>query len=445
MTHSLLALAIVGFATAFAKGQAPDNTECAPPALCYPPDPGSIVSWSCLDVQWGDGLIPSALLGCSGVGVNVSATWHPSTECGSCDPCEVFDFDGAADCSRLGSMASGASACAVAGWLDYASACASAATFEPSLTWYEARTDYCGTRVSNDCVTGYLLGSWAITQFSLAFAPGSGSNTSWTVTVSSSIVNNLLGDAPTGAMARSVLLLRLLPIDTVDVIGLSHAGPLSAATGMTFNSSTGVWNGEIVTGGIAGEYQLTTAEISFNDEFIDVDADRRLNALDVGALERLLGSTQVSHLEKWDFNSSGDIDAEDVLLLNAVVASGFQSGVFADADGDLDADCDDLTASVGKFGFELGDPEYFAALDADLDGVTDNNDRHWVHLKILPGDITADGVVGQADVGALLAAYGTCIGDPAYNIFADLDASGCVGQSDLGLLNAAYGSSCPGF
>lgn len=58
---------------------------------------------------------------------------------------------------------------------------------------------------------------------------------------------------------------------------------------------------------------------------------------------------------------------------------------------------------------------------------------------ILKGDINRDAKVDQADLGALLTAYGTCLGDPNYNPAADFDGSGCIDQSDLGTLLGNYG------
>ena len=53
-----------------------------------------------------------------------------------------------------------------------------------------------------------------------------------------------------------------------------------------------------------------------------------------------------------------------------------------------------------------------------------------------PGDVDADGTVGGADIGLLLAAWGSPGGE------ADLDESGIVDGEDLGLLLAAWGP-CP--
>jgi hypothetical protein len=58
------------------------------------------------------------------------------------------------------------------------------------------------------------------------------------------------------------------------------------------------------------------------------------------------------------------------------------------------------------------------------------------------GDIDGDGSVGQADLGVLLAAFGSCEGDPNYNPDADLDGDNCIGQTDLGTLLGVFGDTC---
>lgn len=58
------------------------------------------------------------------------------------------------------------------------------------------------------------------------------------------------------------------------------------------------------------------------------------------------------------------------------------------------------------------------------------------------GDINGDGVIDSIDLGELLAAYGTCEGDPYYDAAVDLDQSGCVGFSDMVILLGIYGESC---
>lgn len=58
------------------------------------------------------------------------------------------------------------------------------------------------------------------------------------------------------------------------------------------------------------------------------------------------------------------------------------------------------------------------------------------------GDLDHNGVVDLADVMALLASFGTCEGDPAYDPQADLNNSGCIGLADLSRLLEAFGSVC---
>ncbi|MFN0136229.1 MAG: S8 family serine peptidase [Phycisphaerae bacterium] len=57
-----------------------------------------------------------------------------------------------------------------------------------------------------------------------------------------------------------------------------------------------------------------------------------------------------------------------------------------------------------------------------------------------PGDVDGDGAVDLTDLSMLLAAFGTCVGDPAYVAAADIDDDGCVGLSDLAVLLANFGT-----
>jgi hypothetical protein len=57
----------------------------------------------------------------------------------------------------------------------------------------------------------------------------------------------------------------------------------------------------------------------------------------------------------------------------------------------------------------------------------------------IPGDLDGDGDVDLSDLAELLAAYGTCVGDPDYNPDADLDDSGCIDLADLATLLSNYG------
>jgi hypothetical protein len=68
----------------------------------------------------------------------------------------------------------------------------------------------------------------------------------------------------------------------------------------------------------------------------------------------------------------------------------------------------------------------------------------WGGVIPCPADLDGDGVIGQGDLGALLAAYGTCPGNPGYNPAAGaLGGDPCVTQADLGALLSVYGTICP--
>lgn len=57
----------------------------------------------------------------------------------------------------------------------------------------------------------------------------------------------------------------------------------------------------------------------------------------------------------------------------------------------------------------------------------------------VPGDVDGDGDVDQADLGALLGAYGSQDGDADYDPNADFDGDGDVDQADLGTLLGNFG------
>lgn len=66
-----------------------------------------------------------------------------------------------------------------------------------------------------------------------------------------------------------------------------------------------------------------------------------------------------------------------------------------------------------------------------------------VTVEVCSADIDKDGSVCQSDLGALLAAFGTCEGQPGYNPNANLAPNSpgpqCIDQADLGALLAQFG------
>ncbi len=50
------------------------------------------------------------------------------------------------------------------------------------------------------------------------------------------------------------------------------------------------------------------------------------------------------------------------------------------------------------------------------------------------GDVNGDGVINEADMDAVTAAFGLSQGDPGFNAAADLNGDGTVGLADLQLM-----------
>jgi len=83
---------------------------------------------------------------------------------------------------------------------------------------------------------------------------------------------------------------------------------------------------------------------------------------------------------------------------------------------------------------------YATQVPNELD-TQDNTHAESTVLLTMPGDIDGDYYVGSADFSVLAGAYGSSIGDPAYDARADFDNDGYVGSSDFSILAGNYGTS----
>jgi hypothetical protein len=109
-----------------------------------------------------------------------------------------------------------------------------------------------------------------------------------------------------------------------------------------------------------------------------------------------------------------------------------------------------LTVSIGDR-FALADDNY--TLSGWSSALTDyagnplggswDREVELASLHKLAGDIDGDRLVGQIDLGLLLATYELDAGDPLFNDQADLNGNGAVDQPDLGILLANYEASLP--
>ena len=149
-----------------------------------------------------------------------------------------------------------------------------------------------------------------------------------------------------------------------------------------------------------------------------------------------------------DADKDGDHDLDDFIYLLGC-RTGDNPGSISpgcevmDYEGDGDVDYSDFLLFLGDYEGPMYDcnqngisdlREIFddTSLDANGNGLLDECEMR--------GDINADGVINQSDLGILLASYDFCEGDLEYNPDADINGDSCVDQADLGILLAHYGT-----
>lgn len=158
------------------------------------------------------------------------------------------------------------------------------------------------------------------------------------------------------------------------VLGIVYSDLGLASIGLT--EDEGVWSGTDSFPGGTGNHEIITLKFLYDNDHMDVDGSGRFNGDDVDELESYLESTDPELLERFDFNSSGDIDQEDVDVLEALVDAGLHAGVFGDALGNNGTvDCPSPMWAGPAFGYTLGQAGYKITLDFDLDGDTDSVDE----------------------------------------------------------------------
>lgn len=187
----------------------------------------------------------------------------------------------------------------------------------------------------------------------------------------------------------------------------------------------------------ASTFVISLVQARFTDDVLDVDGNERFNVLDAAALD-IIASTDPNnpiYVEKYDFDGSGMIDPPDVEFLQIMVDSHYDSGIFADADGDELLECSDLVGFDALIGKTLSDPEYNIRLDRDLSGTIDASDKYWAFQTILPGDLNMDGVVSLADYALLASCWGTACGD--------INGDGTTDLADQGIMFGNWGATCP--
>ena len=108
---------------------------------------------------------------------------------------------------------------------------------------------------------------------------------------------------------------------------------------------------------------------------------------------------------------------------------------------------DEVLGDIGFVGKLSDNPDLDKGLEALLKLLTKSRglagldkSRPWGGVVQCDGsELSGYGFLPVTDLAELLAAYGTCDGDPDYNPDADLDDSGCIDLADLATLLSNYG------
>lgn len=116
----------------------------------------------------------------------------------------------------------------------------------------------------------------------------------------------------------------------------------------------------------------------------------------------------------------------------------------------IEAAIDDVTVSGIGCDVVLADCNGNGIVDADdiaSGRATDSNGNNVPDSCDPPagcvGDVNDDNVIDLIDLSQLLAAFGTSVGNPAFNAGADFDTNGSIDLSDLASLLAVFGGNCP--
>lgn len=202
------------------------------------------------------------------------------------------------------------------------------------------------------------------------------------------------------------------------------------------HESDGYWERTTPVDLPTGRFSVSVVTLSAGPSGIDLNGDGRTNQDDLDYLAQLIGSFD----PQVDFNGDGIVDAYDVGIFQTFLEIAMDQGVFGDADGDGDYDCDDyvfLLSNTSLFeGTLLDDPGYRVTLDTDFDGVLDATDYEALMLAFISADFDQSGFVDTDDYDAFVFAF--VAGDPS----ADIDRSGFVDTDDFDAFTHAFMAGC---
>lgn len=253
--------------------------------------------------------------------------------------------------------------------------------------------------------------------------------------------------APGGYPLQNATLTRLVSLlllndDALSVHYVTQVGSLHVDSGLSFDRDRGVWSGARTLTFPSNVAEVRTLTLRFDDARMDADKDGRFTLSDVAGLEQYFGEATPEGSDAWDFNSDRKIDDRDRQIFIALIEAGLDAGLLGDFNGDGRVNCGDRSDYSRHIGARLGEADYRAALDQDLDGDISADDVAWAQREVIPGDANGNWVIDRDDINLVLSTLGARAGDPRYHILIDADEDGIIDSGDLDIVRLNYGRRC---
>lgn len=218
------------------------------------------------------------------------------------------------------------------------------------------------------------------------------------------------------------------------------------------NATPGLNSGEYdaspTVASITAGQTISTSVLTLRDSDFDLNGDGKFDQGDVtwvenhfrqlSPMEADLGVVE-NFVTSWPDDEY--IDQDDADYLQGVLDSIGPTPLFGDFNRDGVVDCRDSFGSSAYFGVQVGDANYRYELDANRDGVVDDDDKAAFFALVNHCDFNQDEIVDDADAVIFAAAYNLLdCSDPGMPAYcpADLNLDGYVDDADFLIFVVRY-------